>query len=328
MRHQIKSTALLLILMLPLQQHAQDGKYLSKGNEHYRNGEYTEAIRNYRVAIDKGDNPAFSWFNLANAWYQNGNPEKAVSCYEISVEIAPEFPRGWINLGVLYYELQDYSACIAALDRALELQAADAMIWSLLASAHNELEHYGIAAVYFEKAIEIDSSLSDVYLVLCNIARITGDNSEALRWLSRYPKTGGQFYDVLLISGELQLDSGDTTAALATFRQCTATNPSRIQGWISLVNVLKKMGATYTALVEADRAIENDNSSVSLALLAGRIAFECGYYEKTEKYFNYAYQNGSADGAVGLGNLLVIYEKYGDSLKVNRIRTVLADGTR
>ncbi|MFP4417651.1 MAG: tetratricopeptide repeat protein [Chitinispirillaceae bacterium] len=317
-----------LLLILPVQLLAQDGEHLSKGNEHYRNGEYTEAIKSYRIAISKGENPALSWFNLANAWYQNGNPEKAVSCYESSVAIAPEFPRGWINLGVLYYELKDYGACIAALDRALQLKAADAMIWSLLASAHKELEHYGIAAMYFEKAVEADSSLSDAYLALYDIARITGDNSEALRWLSRYPQAGGRYYDVLLLSGELQLESGDTAAALATLRQCTATNPSRIQGWILLVNVLENMGATYTALIEADRALDNDDSSVSLALIAGRIAFENGYYDKAERYFGQAYKNGSADGMVGLGNLLVHYERYGDIQGINRIRTVLADGTR
>lgn len=326
MEHPFKHIIILMLLMLPAQRLAQDGEYLSKGNEHYRSGEYNKAIKSYRTAINKGENPALSWFNLANAWYQNGKPEKAVSCYETSVAAAPEFPRGWINLGVLYYELKDYGACIAALNRVLELQAGDAMIWSLLASAHKGLEHYGIAAMYFEKAVEADSSLYDAYLALYDIARITGDNREALRWLSRYPQAGGRYHDVLLLSGELQLQSGDTAAALATFRQCTATNPSSIKGWISLVNVLKNMGAAYTALIEADRALENNESPVSLAMIAGKIAFENGYYDKAERYFAQAYKNGSADGSVGLGNLLVLYEKYGDNRGINRIRTVLADG--
>ena len=328
MRHPLKYSILLLLLMTPLRLHAQDGEYLSKGNEHYRNGNYAAAITAYTAAIRKGENPAFSWFNLGNSWYQNGNPEKAVSCYETSVSIAPEFPRGWINLGVLYYELQDYGACIAALDRAHVLQTVDPMIWSLLASAHKELEHYGIATVYLEKALEADSSLSDAYLVLSDIARTTGDNREALRRLSRYPRHGARFYDVLLLTGELQLELGDTAAALATFRQCTATEPSRTRGWLSLVDVLKNMNAAYTALIEADRALDNDLSSASIALLAGRIAFENGFYEKAEKYFGHAYQNGSADGTVGLGNVLAVYEKYGDSRGIHRIRMVLADGTR
>jgi|GEM_PF-6677883 len=312
-----------LLLAVPCFLFGQDGEFLTKGNDCYRRGEYAQAAKFYDTATTKGENPVFSWFNLGNALYQSGDAHKAISCYETAVANGPEFVRGWINLGVLYYELQDYGACIAALENALDLNDSDAMTLSLLAAAHKELEHYGTAATFLEKAIEADSSLYDAYFLLYNIAKVTGDNREAARWLSKYPEKGGRYYDVLFLSGELSLESGDTAAALAAFRKCVSVRPSRIQGHMALVRILNNMNAPFTALMEADNGLEKDSSSVELALLAGQIAFDNGYYEKSENYFRRAFSKGDANAVVGLGNLLAVYEKYGDSQGKQRIKAAL-----
>jgi tetratricopeptide (TPR) repeat protein len=304
---------------------AQPGGYLSQGNDYYREGDYDKAVASYRNAIDNSENPALSWFNLGNAYYQGGTFRNAVSCYETAVMHAPDFARGWINLGVLYYELQDFGACIAALEKALTLNSEDAMVYSVLASAHKDLEQYGSAAIYLEKVLEIDSTLSDAILMLYEIARLTGDRKEAQAWLSKYPEKGGRFYDVQILSGDLLLEKGDTAAALAVFRTCTRFAPERTRGWISLVNLLHRLDADYTALEEARMALESTPPAVGLALLAGRIAFDGGYYDKAEFFFTTAYRGGHPDGVVGLGNLTAIYNRFGDNAGITRIKAVLDD---
>lgn len=293
--------------------------YLSEGNSHYKNGNYKMAIDSYEKAISSRENLALAWFNMGNAYYQEETSNKAVYCYETSVMEAPDFYRSWVNLGVLYHELKDYGACIAALERTITLKKDDLMVLSVLASAHKELEHFSSAAVYMEKAFELDSTLSDACLMLYDIARNSGDFREALYWLSRYPGTGNRWYEVLLISGEIMAEMGDTAGALIKLKQCTRIAPERMEGWIQLVYHLHSMNTTYTALIEAEKALLKNQSFTSLALLAGGIAFEAEYYDKAEWFFSIAWRAGHPDGAVGMGNMITVYKRYGDNIALDRI---------
>lgn len=297
--------------------------YLSEGNDYYRQGDCKKAIELYKKALDNDENPALGWFNLGNAQYQCGTFYKAVSCYELAVSHAPDFTRGWKNLGTLYYELHDYGACISALQKAMLLDKSDPVVYLLLASAYKDMENYSLSTIYLEMALEIDSTNYDAILMLYEMARLTGDSKEAFTHLMKYPEKGARFYDVKLLLGELYLEKNDTSSALAAFRFCTHYKPQRKQAWIELVKLLNQMNVAYTALEEALKALEIHTSFVDLALLAGSIAFNGGYYDKAEKFFTIAYRDGHPDGVVGLGNLTTVYNQYGDNSGVMRINSIL-----
>ncbi|KMQ49813.1 TPR domain protein, putative component of TonB system [Chitinispirillum alkaliphilum] len=303
--------------------HAQNAGFLSRGNEYYGNSDYEKAITAYGRAIEEDENPAMAWFNKGNAHYQMGNMHKAVSCYQMATLEAPDFLRGWTNLGVIYHEMGDYGASVAALERVLGKSGSqDVLVMSVLASSYKNLHNFSKAAVYLEKVFEMDSTVSDAVLLLYEIAVMTGDNREALRWLSNYPESGSRRYDVLLIKGELMEQMGDTAGALAAFRQCTRISPERMRGWIALVNNLKEMDAVYTALLEAESALKINESFIPLALVAGRIAFEVGFYERAEFFFGLAYNAGHPEGVVGLSNLINVHERYSDYASVVRVRSI------
>ncbi|MDG5813640.1 hypothetical protein QA601_00980 [Chitinispirillales bacterium ANBcel5] len=185
------------------------------------------------------------------------------------------------------------------------------------------LEKYSKAAVNLEKALEIDSTMSDAYLMLHEIARSVGDRKEALEWLKKYPKDGARRYDVLLITGELLLEMGDSAGALASFRQSTRTAPERMRGWMELVQQLKRMGTPYTALIEAQAALDSNSEFIPLALMAARIAFEAAFYDRAEKFYQVAFKAGHPDGVVGLSNLLTLYGRYNDSDGVQRVQSII-----
>jgi tetratricopeptide (TPR) repeat protein len=297
--------------------------YLEEGNQFYRGGKYENAANSYRNAISNNENPALSWFNLGNALYQSGNISRSISCYESAVEAAPDFLKGWQNLGILYYELEDYGACISVLEHVLAHDSGTTMIYSLLAASHKALEHYSSATVYLEKLFEKDSTSNDALLMLFDISRSTGDIPEALSWLSRYPSSGPRYNDVLLLTGELKLETADTTGALAIFRESTRLSPETMRGWVELVTILYSMKASYAAVTEAYDALEKYPSFTELAQLAGRIAFEAGFYDKAEYFFSLIYKNGHPDGVVGLGNIYNIYIRQGESNGISRITSLL-----
>lgn len=297
--------------------------YLQEGNNHYKNGEYLNAIISYKKAIGNSESQALGWFNLGNAYYQNKELAKTVACYENAVVEAPEFARGWQNLGVIYYEMGDYGACIASLRKVILLKKQNATVLSVLSAAHKELEDFGHATVFMEQALELDSASGEAYLMLYEIARSNGDNQEALKWLGYYPEKGSRFYDVTLIKSELLVEQGDSSKALSILRKCTVQNPERDQGWVDLVSLLYKMGMTYMAAIEAEKGIAAVKNPAFLALVAGQFAFNASYLDKAEKFYKIAFDHGRANGVTGLSNVMLAYKKYGDEAGVERVKSVL-----
>ncbi|NLE02604.1 MAG: hypothetical protein GX640_22295, partial [Fibrobacter sp.] len=212
---------------------------------------------------------------------------------------------------------------IAALEKARRLDSADSKIYLLLANAYKDLEHYSNAVVCLERALELDSNQVDAYLILSDIAILTGDIREALVWLSKYPESGSRFQDALMLMGDLKIEMGDTAGGLAVFRQCTQKSIQRMDAWLKLIELLCNRGAVYTAILESQRAIELNPSFSALAIVAGKKSFENGYYDKAEDFFRLAYNNGEPDGAVGLSNLLKVYEHYNDSQGIKRVKTFI-----
>jgi superkiller protein 3 len=312
-----------ILILLTAAFNAQASTYLEQGNMHYKNGAFDKAIELYYKAIDNNENPALSWYNLGNAYYQTNKQHRAIPCYKAAVVEEPGFFKAWQNLGVLYYDQQDFGACIAALEYVRTSEPENVHALSILAASYKELRQYGNAIVCLEQVLEKDSTISDAYLMLYDITSSLGDEKTALTWLRKYPSDAPQQYNVNLTTGKLLCHLGDTSAALAAFRRCTKLKPDRFQGWFELIALLHTMGASYAAILEAERALNSNNTLKQIALQAGRISFENGYYDKAEHFYLTAYTQGHPDGVAGLGNCLLIYKRYGNREGMARIRKIL-----
>ncbi len=297
--------------------------FLEQGNDYYRKGNYESAAKAYRRAVSNKENPALAWYNLGNALYQNGSPEKAVSCYKSAVVNAPGFIKGWQNLGTLYYDLGDFGACISVLEHLLILDKDNPAPIPVLAAAYKEAEGYGQAAVYMEKAIENNPEFSEAYLMLYDIAIESGDKKEALEWLEKYPQNKSRWYDVNIIRSGLYAETGDTLAALGVLRRTIKKEPEKGLAWRELVSLLHRTGRTYSALLEAERALERVKDPISLVLYSGRLAFKAAYYNKAELFYRVACEYGHADGVTGLSNLLLFYNRHNDEGGIKRIENIL-----
>ena len=74
--------------------------YLARANQLSKEGNLTEAIINYRCAIDK--KPTISAYQgLANAFKKQGNIEDAISCYQEALSINPNLPQIHTAIGYL-----------------------------------------------------------------------------------------------------------------------------------------------------------------------------------------------------------------------------------
>ncbi len=296
---------------------------LHKANKYYKNGEFQKAIKAYRQAIKRGENPALAYFNIGNTYYQLDSSAKAIVSYQASIEEAPEFFRARLNLGILYYNLDDMAAAAATLEAASALEPENTQALLILASTYTNLEEYSLAVPILEDILEKEPSSDQCYFLLYEINHIIGDHVEAKQWLEQYPKNGNRVADTYQLLGELAEEEENIEQAVFYYNQLITSAPKRKWTHYQLVRVLHAGGNTLTALQQTETALEKFSDFSDLALLAGNIAFEEKYFRQAEKFYDKAYSLGNAGGLVGLQNLLQHYTMMSDNENAAHINDLI-----
>ncbi len=104
--------------------------YYSKGIASCSMGEYNDAIKKFKKALDiEGDNEAI-WNNLGTAYSRIGEQERAKKCLTNAIEIKEEYAIAWNNLGNANFRCGNYSEALECYDKALQIQEdyRDAML--------------------------------------------------------------------------------------------------------------------------------------------------------------------------------------------------------
>ena len=102
-------------------------KYHSSGFEYFKNGQYEDAIRNYKQAIAESTLFVDAYLDLARTYTVIHNYEEAESTYMRLINILPNEPNGYYGLGRLYTEERKYVLALQQYDKALEIDPEDAL---------------------------------------------------------------------------------------------------------------------------------------------------------------------------------------------------------
>jgi hypothetical protein len=85
------------------------------------------------------------------------------------------------------------------------------------------------------------------------------------------------------------------------------------------VSLLAGQQTVLLALEEADGALAKHSDFGEMALLAGSIATEAGFLDRASRYFMRAWEQGLADGLVGLQNLVALYSEKGEMTSASEL---------
>lgn len=99
-----------------------------KANDAYRNGNYAEAIKLYKKAIDQDPKNTKLYYNLGNALAKNGNPEEAIRYFEQFKSMTDDPEQRAMadyNIGNIYSETQQWDKAVNSYKNALRYQSAD-----------------------------------------------------------------------------------------------------------------------------------------------------------------------------------------------------------
>ncbi|KPL02233.1 MAG: hypothetical protein AMJ90_06400 [candidate division Zixibacteria bacterium SM23_73_2] len=127
----LKKVVLLLVLFVFLfPNFARSDSYSSlnnKGNKHYNQGLYDQALKYYQKAeIENPASPEVS-YNLGSAFYQKQNYQEALSSYNkaLNLEDSLDLANTYYNLGNTFYRSGKYQEAIGAYQRCLEINPED-----------------------------------------------------------------------------------------------------------------------------------------------------------------------------------------------------------
>lgn len=143
-------------------------------------GRVDESIESAQWALRLAPDLAAAHENLANALL-NVNFEEAVRHYRAALERNPNDVQLLAGLGIALRLMGRTADAEAALQRALDLAPDHAPAIAALAEAHADRGEFGVAEPMFRKALSLQPDLSDAWIGLSRLRRLTSADADWLR---------------------------------------------------------------------------------------------------------------------------------------------------
>jgi tetratricopeptide (TPR) repeat protein len=97
----------LILKLLPTNQKAKEAfAYYRDGMSAQADGEYAEAMDNYKEALELEDDPidrSYIIYNIGLIYASNGEHEKALEQYRTALDLNPQMPQALNNIAVIYH---------------------------------------------------------------------------------------------------------------------------------------------------------------------------------------------------------------------------------
>jgi tetratricopeptide (TPR) repeat protein len=143
-------------------------------------GEYKSAIKCYSDFIDENPYSFTAWYNLGNTYSKLEDFDKAVWAYDYCILINEEFGPVYFNLGNAYLSQEKYTLAIEAFHKCMEVDGDDPMALCYVGEAHEQLNELALAKHFYKRSLELAPLLPDAWLGLGIIEDLDGNTKEAL----------------------------------------------------------------------------------------------------------------------------------------------------
>ena len=151
------------------------------GNTYFEQGELTQAIMYYRLAVVSNPKHSDCWTNLGNALstamhYHPDHRDKlyaeGIKAYTAALDANPKHVEANFNMGVLHHTLDDIPRAIESYESAIRLDPNHYDALSNLGSARHKLQDLDGAIEAYQSAIELVSPMSPVQVEQTQISML------------------------------------------------------------------------------------------------------------------------------------------------------------
>ena len=123
----------LILKVLPTNKKAKEAfAYYRDGMSAQADGEYAEAMENYKEALTLEEDPydrSYILYNMGLIHASNGEHEQALALYQESIELNPRLPQALNNIAVIYHYQGDRAKEAGNSDAAEALYDQAAEYW-------------------------------------------------------------------------------------------------------------------------------------------------------------------------------------------------------
>ncbi|MDF1573023.1 MAG: tetratricopeptide repeat protein [Bacteroidales bacterium] len=242
-------------------------------------GNYKDAIRNYRSAIETRPNYSLAYYNLALIYTETDSTDLAIEAYKSSIRYDSTSFKSWYNLGQIYEDRNQAGKEIEAYKQALRINPGYTKVLLELGNAYLNQEQYQAAIEAYQRLLNI------------------------------YPKYTKALFNLGLAYSRM----GNNEQAIDAYEQLAELKPDHISGKINLAIVYARINQVNKAIsvLEDAMSIEIANPDVRYNLAL--------QYEKQERYEDAEYQflkviELDERSTEAYDHLLEIYEERGEAV--------------
>lgn len=126
--------------------------YYNLGNLYFSQDRFEEALKEYRLSLERNNRSALCWLNFGLAARSLDQLDLSLEALRRSIQLDPENIRAWCNYGISCHQLEDFGSAIKAYYRALSLDQLHGPTLLNLGQALNASNRHPEAVEYLQAA--------------------------------------------------------------------------------------------------------------------------------------------------------------------------------
>jgi tetratricopeptide (TPR) repeat protein len=208
-------------------------------------GQYSDARKEYEVALAMDASYADAYVNLASLSLEEGKPAEALRLATKAISLnsghdGAHYLKGaaLLELGSVNRAVEELSTAIDSLNTALSLNRNSAPIHTVMAKAYEAQGNLAAALTHYRKALQISPEHSEAVEQLVNLLHSRGDDELALIELKNALSIQPLNQGMLMQAGQLALSADQSEQAVHYYKRVLKLSPDNADAAKGLATAL------------------------------------------------------------------------------------------
>jgi tetratricopeptide (TPR) repeat protein/S1-C subfamily serine protease len=276
---QIESIALILNNVATPNNNSNVNQWLEYGNQLYRLGKYTDAVKAFDRAIKLRPNLPDAYYGEGLALWGEGNSIAALVSFDRAIALTPSGNKSsyylWRYYGAFLRNLQRYPEAFVAISQAVRLEPQDITLLNEKAVILMELKRFSEAINIYNEIIKREEK-NWAYSNRGNVKYQLGDKKGAILDYDKAISINPQSAFPYANRGNVKYQLGDKKGAILDYDKAISINFLFANGYHSRGTVKYQLGDKKGAILDYDKAIAIDPQFVNAYNGRGNAKSELG----------------------------------------------------
>ncbi|NJM67386.1 MAG: tetratricopeptide repeat protein [Acaryochloris sp. RU_4_1] len=204
---------------------------LQQGDQRFNQGDYQQALRDYKAAIQLDPNNPEAFFKSGIVQRRLNQPKAAIANYTTALRLNPRFADAYNNRGLVKRQLSDPAGALADFTQALRVNSQHAQAYNNRGTTHSDLGNLKAALADYTQALRLNPDYSEAYFNRGVVRSSLGNLKAALADYTQTLRLNPNYAQAYNNRGITHANLGNLKAALADYSQAIRLNPSYAQAY-------------------------------------------------------------------------------------------------